>query len=227
MRTSGCSPFERKIQILRNARIEELKKSEADHKDKYEEAKSHREHVEVLQVELSQQIISKDKDLAGKDVEIVELQRRLREAHEGLEAKKQKSDSVEIDLVVEKVKAETAEEACKFSHAALNVAQENNTEVQSTVDPLITDLGWMQHYGVAHIANSILNATKLDRVVAALTMVARAAGHRAGYVECAAHVQESLRTQFGTCHCAVSEGAEERLLKGEENYDNISLPIMD
>ncbi|KAM0056622.1 hypothetical protein Hdeb2414_s0006g00220571 [Helianthus debilis subsp. tardiflorus] len=51
-------------------RVEELKKSESDYKDKYEEAKSHCEHVEVLQVELSQQIITKDKDLAGKDVEI-------------------------------------------------------------------------------------------------------------------------------------------------------------
>ncbi|KAJ0539635.1 hypothetical protein HanHA300_Chr08g0288631 [Helianthus annuus] len=171
------------------ARVEELKKSEAYYKDKYEEAKSHRERVEV---ELSQQSISKDKDLAGKDVEIAKLLRGLREVQESLKAERQKSDSIEIDLTAEKVKAETADEAHKASQAALNVAQENYAEVESTVEPLITDLGWLQHYGVAYVANSILNATELDRAVAALTMVARAAGHRAGYVECAAHVEEAL-----------------------------------
>ncbi|KAJ0561106.1 hypothetical protein HanHA300_Chr06g0219061 [Helianthus annuus] len=135
------------------ARIKELKKSEADYKDKYEEAKSHRERVEVLQVELSQQIISNDKDLADKDVEIAELKNRLHEAQENLESERQKSDSLEIDLAAEKVKAETVEEAHKVSQAALNFAQENYAEVQSIVDPLITDLGWMQHYDVAHISD--------------------------------------------------------------------------
>ncbi|MFS7912594.1 hypothetical protein Hanom_Chr02g00131791 [Helianthus anomalus] len=166
------------------ARVEELKKSEPDYKDKYEEAKSHRERVE-----LSQQIISKYKDLADKDVEIAELQGHLREVHETLEAERRKSDSLEINLAAEKVKAETMEEAHKVRQVALNVAQENDVEVQSKVEPLITDLGWLQHYGVAYVANSILNATELDRAVAALTMAARAAGHRAGYVECAVHVE--------------------------------------
>ncbi|KAJ0809883.1 hypothetical protein HanPI659440_Chr01g0020341 [Helianthus annuus] len=156
------------------ARVEELKKSEADYKDKYEEAKSHRERVEILQV-----------------------------------------------------KAKTAEAAHKVSHAALNMAQENYAEVQSTVEPLITDLGWMQHYGVVHIANTILNVTELYRVVVALTMVARVAGHHVGYVECATHVEKALRTQFGTRHCSVNEGAEEGLIKAEENYDNLALPVID
>ncbi|MFS7968850.1 hypothetical protein Hanom_Chr09g00802351 [Helianthus anomalus] len=65
--------------------VEGLKKYEADLKAKYEEAKSHRERVEV---DLSAQIISKDMDLAGKDAKIVELKCRLREAHEGLDAEK-------------------------------------------------------------------------------------------------------------------------------------------
>ncbi|KAJ0777131.1 hypothetical protein HanPSC8_Chr02g0063141 [Helianthus annuus] len=174
------------------ARVEELKKSEPDYKDKYEEARSHRKRVEVLQgleVELSQQIISKDKDLADKDVEITELHRRLREAHESLEAERRKSDSLEINLAAEKVKAETVDDARRVRQAALNVAQENYAEAQSTVEPLITDLGWLQHYGVAYVVNSILNATELDRAVAALTMTARSAGHRVGYVECADHVE--------------------------------------
>ncbi|MFS7952318.1 hypothetical protein Hanom_Chr07g00605581 [Helianthus anomalus] len=82
MKISGCTLRATKLQILK--RIEDLKKSESDYKDKYEEAKSYHECVEVLQVELSQQIITKDKDLAGKDVETAELQRRLREAQDNL-----------------------------------------------------------------------------------------------------------------------------------------------
>ncbi|MFS7984199.1 hypothetical protein Hanom_Chr11g00983701 [Helianthus anomalus] len=84
------------------ARVEELKKSESEYKDKYEEAKSHHERVEFFQVELSQQIITKDTDLAGKDVEIVKLQHRLCEAQENLEVEKQRNDSLEIDLTAEK-----------------------------------------------------------------------------------------------------------------------------
>ncbi|KAM0067899.1 hypothetical protein Hdeb2414_s0002g00066781 [Helianthus debilis subsp. tardiflorus] len=131
------------------ARVDSLTKSEADYKEKYEEAKSHREHVEV---ELSQHLIVKDQELAGKDAEITELMCCLCESQKELEAKKQKSDSLEIDLTTEKVKAETAEEAHKVSNAALNVAQENYAEVQSTVEPLITDLGWLQHYGVVNVS---------------------------------------------------------------------------
>ncbi|MFS7968318.1 hypothetical protein Hanom_Chr09g00796021 [Helianthus anomalus] len=171
------------------ARVEELKKSDPDYKDRYEEAKSHGERVE-----LSQQLISKDRDLVGKDVGISELQRHLHEAQESLEVAKQKNDSLEIDIVAE------------------NVAQENYAKVQLKVEPPITDFGWMQHFGVAHVStvNSIMNATELDKAVAALTMAARAPGHR-----------------FGTRHCSASDGAEEGLIKAEENYDNLSLPIMD
>ncbi|KAM0066732.1 hypothetical protein Hdeb2414_s0002g00052481 [Helianthus debilis subsp. tardiflorus] len=125
----------------RKARVDSLTKFEADYKERYEEAKSHRVRVEVLQVELSQQLIGKDKDLAGKDVEIAELQHLLHEAQENLEAEKQKNDSLEIDLAAERVKAETEEEACKVSQAALNVAQDNYSEVQAIAEPLITDLG--------------------------------------------------------------------------------------
>ncbi|KAJ0726476.1 hypothetical protein HanPI659440_Chr12g0470781 [Helianthus annuus] len=53
----------------------------------------------------------------------------------------------------------------------------------------------MQHHGVAHITNSIL---KIDKVAAVLTMAAWAAGYRAGYVECATHVEEVLQRHFGT-----------------------------
>ncbi|MFS8020249.1 hypothetical protein Hanom_Chr15g01413321 [Helianthus anomalus] len=147
--------------------------------------------------------------------ETFELKRRLHEAQEGLEAEKkileaerQKTDSLEINLVAEQVKAETAEEAHKVSLAALIVAQENYAEVQSMVEPLLSDREWMQNFGIAHIANSILNATELDKEVAALTLVARASGHHARYLECAKHVEEALHQHFGLCRCSVGEGAE-------------------
>ncbi|KAM0027658.1 hypothetical protein Hdeb2414_s0019g00542761 [Helianthus debilis subsp. tardiflorus] len=176
-----------------------------------------------LLVDLSAQILSKDRDLAGKDAEIAELKRCLREAQEGMEVEKEKTKSLEIDLTAEKVKAETAEEAHKVSIAALNLAQENYAEVQSTVEPLVSDLGWMQHHEVVHIANLILNAIKLDKAVAVLTMAARSAGHRGGYVECAAHVEEALQQHFGTHHYFVTDQAKEALLRAEENYYNLSL----
>ncbi|KAJ0592419.1 hypothetical protein HanRHA438_Chr03g0112751 [Helianthus annuus] len=151
------------------AEVQVLKKSEANFKERYEEARSHHEHVEGF---------------SGKDAEITELKRRLHEAQEGLDAEKQKVESLEIDLEAEKVKAETAEEARKISTSALNVTHTNYAETHSIIDTLLADSEWMQHHGVAHIANSILNATELDKAVAGLTMAARAAGHRVGYVEC-------------------------------------------
>ncbi|KAM0041292.1 hypothetical protein Hdeb2414_s0011g00364661 [Helianthus debilis subsp. tardiflorus] len=173
------------------AQVEGLKKSEADFKERYEEAKSHREHVEV---DLNAKILSKDRDLAGKDAKIVELKRRLREAQEGLEAEQQKNESMETDLAAEKVKANTAKEARKIGLSALNVYQTNYAEAQSIVDTLLADSEWMQHHRVAYVA-------------AALTMVARAAGHRAGYVECTKQVEETLKQHFGTRHCSVSDQA--------------------
>ncbi|KAM0036260.1 hypothetical protein Hdeb2414_s0014g00424291 [Helianthus debilis subsp. tardiflorus] len=88
--------------------------------ERYEEAKSHCERVEVLQVELEQKLLTKDKDMAGKDVEIAELNRRLRESNEALEVEKQKVESLEIDLDAEKLKSESAEEARKVANSVLN-----------------------------------------------------------------------------------------------------------
>ncbi|KAJ0434628.1 hypothetical protein HanOQP8_Chr17g0669031 [Helianthus annuus] len=173
------------------AQVEGLKKSEADFRDRYEEARSHIEHVEIL------------------------------------EAERQKTDSLEIDLAAEKVKAEIAEEACKVSLTALNVAQENYAEVQSTVEPLLFDHEWMQNFGIAHIANSILNSTELDKVMAALTMAARAAGYRAGYLECAKHVEEALHQHVGSHHCSFGEGVEDGLRRAEEDYNSLSIPVLD
>ncbi|KAJ0956674.1 hypothetical protein HanPSC8_Chr01g0018181 [Helianthus annuus] len=124
-----------------------------------------------LHVELEQKLIVKDKDLAGKDVEIAKLKRCLRESQEALEAEKQKGESLEIDLMAEK---------------------DNYDEVQATMEPFINSLDWLQNYGVAHIGNSILNSTKLDRAVVALIVTSRAADHGTGYVECAAHVETAL-----------------------------------
>ncbi|MFS7938178.1 hypothetical protein Hanom_Chr05g00436351 [Helianthus anomalus] len=64
---------------------------------------------------LNARMVNKDKDLAAKDVEIVELKRRLFEAHD-------KNESLEIDLKAERVKAETAEEAKKKAEEARDIS---------------------------------------------------------------------------------------------------------
>ncbi|KAJ0799859.1 hypothetical protein HanPI659440_Chr03g0096231 [Helianthus annuus] len=145
-----------------------------------------------IKAELNARVESRDMDLAAKDVEIAELKRRLFEAHE-------KSESLEIDLEAERVKAETAEEAKKkaeeardISTSALNVAQNNYAETQTIVDTLVSKSEWMRSIGVATIANSILTATELDEAVAALMDASRAVGHRGGYLECAQHVEEAF-----------------------------------
>ncbi|MFS8018861.1 hypothetical protein Hanom_Chr15g01397031 [Helianthus anomalus] len=57
-----------------------------------------------VEEKLKAQVASRDKDLHAKDVEVAELKRRLREHTD-------KSESLEIDLEAERVKAATAEEA--------------------------------------------------------------------------------------------------------------------
>ncbi|KAM0061901.1 hypothetical protein Hdeb2414_s0004g00141651 [Helianthus debilis subsp. tardiflorus] len=183
-------------------------------KGKVEEAQADRERVE-------------NKDLASKDVEIAELKRRLSEAH-------QKNESLEIDLTAERVKADTAEEARKVAEEArnisistLDVAQNNYAEAKSIVDTLVAESEWMRNHGVATVANTILNATELDQAVATLTDVARAVGHRGGYLECAQHVEEAPGQHFGTRHCSMTDQSDEMLAQAEEDYDSLSLPIME
>ncbi|MFS7964017.1 hypothetical protein Hanom_Chr08g00745151 [Helianthus anomalus] len=78
---------------------EELTKSKTDFEERYEAAKMHRERAEQNQEELRQLLVSKDRDMAIKDVEISELKHRLRESQE-------KVDSLEIDIEAEMQKAE-------------------------------------------------------------------------------------------------------------------------
>ncbi|KAM0044002.1 hypothetical protein Hdeb2414_s0010g00348031 [Helianthus debilis subsp. tardiflorus] len=212
----GLQRLRNKLQASEELRAKERKEWRASFKEKYEEAKSHRERVEV---ELNAQVLSKDRDLGKKDAEITELNRRLFKVQE-------KNESLGIDLGAEKVTADTAEEAHKAAEearkisASLIVAQTNYAEAQSIVDT-------MQNHGVAYVANSILNATELDRAVAGLTNAARAVGHRAGYTECTQRVEAALKQHFRTRHCSVNDEVEEMLIKAEEVYDNLSLPIMD
>ncbi|MFS7979110.1 hypothetical protein Hanom_Chr10g00923511 [Helianthus anomalus] len=172
-------------------------------KGKVEEAQAARECVE---------------DLTAKDVEIAELKCRLFEAHE-------KSESLEIDLVDEKVKADTAEEARKAAEearniitSALNVAQNNYAEAQSIMDTLVSESEWMRNHGVAIVTGSSSCGTYRCR-----------ACHWAswGYFECAQHVEEALGRHLGTRHCSVTDRADEVFSQVEEVYDHLSLPVME
>ncbi|KAJ0716528.1 hypothetical protein HanPI659440_Chr13g0513731 [Helianthus annuus] len=135
-----------------------------------------KQQIEVELADTKMQLSSKDKDLHAKDVEIVELKRRLNEQID-------RCESLEIDLEAERVKAATAEEARAVSAAALNVAQTNYSEAQGIVDTLVSEAEWMRGRGVVLVANSILNAGELDRAVAALTDVARGRLSRRANVE--------------------------------------------
>ncbi|MFS7906657.1 hypothetical protein Hanom_Chr01g00061831 [Helianthus anomalus] len=73
------------------------------------------------------------------------------------------------------------------------------------LQPLINNLDWLQNYGIAHIANYILNYIELDQAVVALNISFGVVGHRAGYVECTMHVETAFDTQWGTRHCSVNE----------------------
>ncbi|XP_022028459.1 uncharacterized protein LOC110929609 isoform X1 [Helianthus annuus] len=204
-------------------KIVDLEAKVADLTSKVEEAQGERAAKQQMEVELTEakvQLSNKDKDLHAKDVEIAELKRRLNEQID-------RCESLEIDLEAEKVKAADAEEARAVSTAALNVAQTNYSETQGIVDTLVSEAEWMRTRGVVLVANSILNASELDRAVAALTDAARAVGHRGGYLECADHVEQMLGQEFDISHCSVTEHAGAALASAENSYDNLSLPIME
>ncbi|MFS7909360.1 putative intermediate filament, rod domain, coil 1B [Helianthus anomalus] len=103
-------------------KITELEGQVSDLKKKMEDAQAAKEQVEA---ELRATISSKDKDLVAKDVEIAELKRRLQEQVE-------KSESFEAErskaAIAEEAK-QKAEEARAISASALNVAQNNYSEV--------------------------------------------------------------------------------------------------
>uniref|UniRef100_A0A251RZA1 Uncharacterized protein n=1 Tax=Helianthus annuus TaxID=4232 RepID=A0A251RZA1_HELAN len=204
-------------------KIVDLEAKVADLTSKVEEAQGERAAKQQMEVELTEakvQLSNKDKDLHARDVEIAELKRRLNEQID-------RCESLEIDLEAEKVKAADAEEARAVSTAALNVAQTNYSETQGIVDTLVSEAEWMRTRGVVLVANSILNASELDRAVAALTDAARAVGHRGGYLECADHVEQMLGQEFDISHCSVTEHADAALASAESSYDNLSLPIME
>ncbi|MFS7893359.1 hypothetical protein Hanom_Chr00s000863g01667471 [Helianthus anomalus] len=83
------------------ANITDLEAQNATLTKKVEDFEADKERFEA---ELKAQAASKDKDLHAKDVEIVELKRRLEEQTD-------KSESLEIDPEAERVKAATVEEA--------------------------------------------------------------------------------------------------------------------
>ncbi|KAJ0591846.1 hypothetical protein HanHA300_Chr03g0078031 [Helianthus annuus] len=207
-----------------HSKITDLEAQNATLTKKVEGVEADKERVEA---ELKAKVASKEKDLHAKDVEIAELKRRLREQTD-------KSESLEIDLEAEKVKAATAEEAKQWADEArdiststLNVAQNNYAEAQSIVDKLVSESEWMRNRGVVLMANSILNASELDAAVAALIDASRAVGHRGGYLECAYHVEDAFGQEFDIKHCSVTDQANAALAHAEGVYDHLSLPVMD
>ncbi|KAM0063693.1 hypothetical protein Hdeb2414_s0003g00093991 [Helianthus debilis subsp. tardiflorus] len=206
------------------AKITDLEAQNATLTKKVEDFEADKERFEA---ELKAQAASKDKDLHAKDVEISKLKRRLQE-------QTNRSESLEIDLEVERVKVATTEEAKQraveardISTSALYVAQNNYSEAQGIVDTLVFEAEWMRGRGVVQMANSILNASELDADVAALIDASRAVGHCGGYLKCAQHVEEAFGQEFDVSHCSVTDQADVALVRAEGVYDHLSLPVMD
>ncbi|KAJ0665094.1 hypothetical protein HanLR1_Chr13g0500251 [Helianthus annuus] len=80
---------------------------------------------------------------------------------------------------------------------------------------------------LVQIANSILNATEMDEVVAALIDASRAVGHHGGYLECVQQVEEAFGQQFDTHRCSMTDQADSILSQAEEVYDHPSLLVME
>ncbi|KAJ0540678.1 hypothetical protein HanRHA438_Chr09g0375801 [Helianthus annuus] len=218
-----CEKDNQRMYVART-KITDLEAQNSTLTKKVEDLEADRERVEA---ELKAQVVSRDKDLHAKDVEIAELKRSLREQND-------KSESLEIDLEAERVKVATAEKAKQkaeetrdISTSALNVAQNNYSEAQGIVDTLVFEAGWMRGRGMVLMANSILNASKLDTVVAALIDAFPVAGHRGGYLECAHHVEEAFGQESNVSHCLVTDQADAALARAEKVYDHLSLPVMD
>ncbi|KAF5782567.1 hypothetical protein HanRHA438_Chr11g0510131 [Helianthus annuus] len=66
-----------------------------------------------------------------------------------------------------------------------------------------------------------------NKTLVAMKMAVRVAGHRAGYLEYARHVEEVLHQHFGSRRCSAGEGAKDELRKDEDNYNSISIPVLD
>ncbi|KAJ0456376.1 hypothetical protein HanIR_Chr15g0761721 [Helianthus annuus] len=54
---------------------------------------------------------------------------------------------------------------------------------------------WMPRCRNAHVADAMLNSTKLDNIVVALIGVTRRIGYQDGYQECVSHVREALQVE--------------------------------
>ncbi|KAJ0694650.1 hypothetical protein HanPI659440_Chr15g0611221 [Helianthus annuus] len=96
------------------------------------------------------------------------------------------------------------------------------------LETLVNNPVWLQHHGIIHVANVVLNSVEIDETVAALMVAARSVGHQEGYHECVAHVYEDLKVQwddrFSTSHGKNVEGV---FTAAQEAYDSLSLPVMD
>ncbi|MFS8024570.1 hypothetical protein Hanom_Chr16g01464771 [Helianthus anomalus] len=156
--------------------------------------------------EFRKQIVSKDRDMACKDAEIAELTRRLLESQD-------KTEYFKVDLEAEKKRVDGVVEAHDISQAALNVAQDNDAEIQSTIEALevgVVATIWDHACKslLLSVANAVLNSIELNQTVMALTVAVRHKGHHEGYTECVPHVEVALHVKWDNSHCSTSAEVE-------------------
>ncbi|KAJ0694417.1 hypothetical protein HanPI659440_Chr15g0608511 [Helianthus annuus] len=112
---------------------------------------------------------------------------------------KAKLESSKKDLQLERV--EKAETSRRLAEAEEKLENSETAQVtaESLVEPLKDDMLWMTHHGIIN-----------------------------GYAECAHHVTNALKVDWGTSKsatCGVDMGAEHAAAK--EEYNNLRLPVMD
>ncbi|XP_021975072.1 eukaryotic translation initiation factor 5B-like [Helianthus annuus] len=151
------------------------------------------------------------------ETKIAELTSKVEEAHGEKAAKQQ----MEVELSEAKVQLSRKDRDLQAKDIEIAELKRRLNEQIDKCESLEIDLG------AEKVANSILNASELDRAVAALTDAARAVGHRGGYLECASHVEQMLGQEFDVSHCSVTEQADAALAHAENSYDNLTLPVMD
>ncbi|KAF5790875.1 hypothetical protein HanXRQr2_Chr09g0388221 [Helianthus annuus] len=116
----------------------------------------------------------------------------------------------------------------------LEEAEARATKVEEERDDLATmnaqpvaDRAWMRDFGVANVANTILDALENTDAVAKVLKCAREAGYKAGYTECLTHVNALSAKKFTDDPCALrGVDTEAALRAATEAYDGLIIPAL-
>ncbi|KAJ0750129.1 hypothetical protein HanLR1_Chr05g0178351 [Helianthus annuus] len=134
--------------------------------------------------------------------------------------------------IIEELKVEAREIILGDVNRCLEEAEARATKVAEEKDDLATmnaqlvaDHAWMRDFGVANVANVILDAPENTDAVAKVVECAREAGYNAAYTECLTHVNALSAKKFTDDRCALrGVDTEAALRAATEAYDGLIVP---